>query len=785
MKFIAPLLVALVLLCSPLARADASQLWGDHGERWQPRGRLPDFSYAGYRAGRERIPRVPVVVNAHDFGARPGNHRDQTGEIQRALDAAARRGGGAVYLPRGKYRIEGKLKLNESGVVLRGAGPGDTTLFFVNSLKDLHGFDVAYANGESGLVQAGKNVGDTFKHIATVDVAAQRGDRFIVLKRDARDEGVSRGDVLRISMEPSNNDLSLWDHMHNDQNPNPDAAGAGSCDDARGRLGYWLGVVADVDGKRVTFDEPLRIDVRPQWNPRIELVRPVREVGVEDLRIEFERKPHKAHHDESGYNAIAFDEGAVVDAWIDNVRIHNADNGISLGTSKRVTVRDVRITADRDCSRTAGEGQFGCTTGHHGVKAGIDSLFDELTIDTNFIHELTFAERTSGSVCSRCGGSAKWSIDQHGRGQYENLVTQLRSAYDFEGGGGACRPEAGARNVLWGFQHAMRTPSWVGMQGTVVGDLAAGVDARSSNNGAWVENAPHVDNLYDAQLDRRLAVEDVGRFAEGPFGRRDAFVETNRDRFALWGEHYAIISTVHELPRNNALGARAIARTERLDDVEVTARARSTEPNGNGKADFALILGDDGDGRYYYALFTKQRDKSGIFKATRTDRVRLASVQGRGIDDDDWHRVSFARTGDRLVMKRDDRVLADVRDASLGAGRVGFGSLNDAALFDDIRVRVGDADASVLAPDVVVGVPSATEEPHAIDVAYTIDDAEDFPDEADEADDEGEAIAAIEAVESFGCATTAGAPPLLLALLALVSRRRPAKAPLRDGPERA
>lgn len=772
---ISSLLIVAVLAVAVVAAPAhaASALFGDEGERWEPRGRLPDFSYAGYKAGREDVPHVRVVVNAHDFGARAGGNGDQTNAIQRAIDAAARRGGGAVFIPRGTYRLEGNLKLNESKVVLRGAGPNDTTLFFVNSLKDLHGFDISYANGESGLIQGGRDRNDTFKNIADVEAAAQRGDRAIVLKRDARNEGVRRGSVLRISMEPPHDGLGLWNHMHNDQNPDPDVTGNGSCDDARGRLGYWLGVVAEVDGPRVVFDEPLRIDVRPQWTPTIELVRPVHDIGVEDLRIEFERKDHKAHHAEPGYNAIAFDEGAVVDAWIRNVRIHNADNGISLGTSLRVTVKDVRITADRDCSRTAGEGQFGCTTGHHGVKAGIDSLFDELDIDTNFIHELTFAERTSGSVCSKCGGGVKWSIDHHGRGQYENLVTQLRSSYDFEGGGGACRPAAGARNVLWGFNHAMRTPPWLKMQTTVVGDLASGVREERSANQGWVEQIGDAGNLYELQLRRRLAVEDTGRFADGAFGRRDAFVETNRDRFALLGGHYAILSTSFSMPRNNALGARALARTEPLGDVVISARARTSEDLGdNRNADYALVLAADGP-RYYYAVFTRAPGKSGIFLATARDRTRLASVQGPGFDDDDWHRVSFERTGDRLVMRRDDRVLATVRDGTLGPGRVGFGSLNDAAMFDDIRVRVDGGDASTAGDDVVIELPP--EEPRTADVDVDVD----FPDERDSEDvedveviDEIDELKEIQDLEALGCTATPIGPSAGGLLLFVANKRR-------------
>ena len=46
-----------------------SELWGEAGEKWSPRSRLPDFSRAGYRNGERLIPDVPVVTNVMDFGA--------------------------------------------------------------------------------------------------------------------------------------------------------------------------------------------------------------------------------------------------------------------------------------------------------------------------------------------------------------------------------------------------------------------------------------------------------------------------------------------------------------------------------------------------------------------------------------------------------------------------------------------------------------------------------------------------------------------------------------------
>ncbi|MFH1739782.1 MAG: glycosyl hydrolase family 28-related protein [bacterium] len=53
------------------------------------------------------------------FGTKADSLTDDTAAIQKALDAAGKAGGGEVFLPAGKYRIEGSLTV-PSGVTLRG-----------------------------------------------------------------------------------------------------------------------------------------------------------------------------------------------------------------------------------------------------------------------------------------------------------------------------------------------------------------------------------------------------------------------------------------------------------------------------------------------------------------------------------------------------------------------------------------------------------------------------------------------------------------------------------------
>ena len=84
--------------------------------------RIPDYSYVGYKAGQESIPSVPEVSR---ISATSG---DQTARIQAALDAVGARTPdangirGALVLNAGTYQINGTLRINKSGVVLRGVG---------------------------------------------------------------------------------------------------------------------------------------------------------------------------------------------------------------------------------------------------------------------------------------------------------------------------------------------------------------------------------------------------------------------------------------------------------------------------------------------------------------------------------------------------------------------------------------------------------------------------------------------------------------------------------------
>src|SRR5437762_6341068 len=90
--------------------------------------RLPDFSYAGYMAGEKPIPAVTIKIAVSPVNG------DATLRIQSAIDYVASLPSdesgfrGAVLLQKGVYKIQGQIRINASGIVLRGSGANETLI---------------------------------------------------------------------------------------------------------------------------------------------------------------------------------------------------------------------------------------------------------------------------------------------------------------------------------------------------------------------------------------------------------------------------------------------------------------------------------------------------------------------------------------------------------------------------------------------------------------------------------------------------------------------------------
>lgn len=450
MKIAFPILSLLITLSTlpHAALSGTSALWGERGERWDPLGRLPDFSYAGYHAGEKSLPDLPVVTNVLDFGAIPNDEGDDTEAFQAAIEATH---DGALLVPAGRYIVNDILALNRKGVVLRGEGSDEdgTILYFPKHLTDITGRGPSpWQYGNGGLIWIGHQTSAYGDSISFLKEPARRGDRVLELDNA---EDLSAGDWIAIRLTDTA-DHSLMLHLHNDQVP--------ICEweePVKGDL-TWPVRIEKVSGNRITLAQPLRIDMHLEWQPTVLAYTPVREIGVESLRLEFPDEVYRGHHQERGYNGVGL-TGAL-NCWIREVTIKNGENGIYLGSgSKQCELRDIRIIG-RSLSITTPGPDFGMHA-HHGVSFGSssDNLLSDLELVDPTLHDISVFSKANGNVIRHVVGP-NVSLDHHRYGPFENLFSDINAGLGTNlynsSGKSEHGPHSGARETFWN----IRSSSW-------------------------------------------------------------------------------------------------------------------------------------------------------------------------------------------------------------------------------------------------------------------------------------------------------------------------------------
>jgi hypothetical protein len=121
-----------------------SQLWGKNGEAWD-KNKIPDFTKAGYKQGKEAIPVYKSQVDVTKFGAVGDGKTDNTMAFRKAIQQCGN--DQAVYIPTGTYLLSDSLVIHKSNICIRGDGAGKTRLFFSKGLEELYpDYNVHYKN---------------------------------------------------------------------------------------------------------------------------------------------------------------------------------------------------------------------------------------------------------------------------------------------------------------------------------------------------------------------------------------------------------------------------------------------------------------------------------------------------------------------------------------------------------------------------------------------------------------------------------------------------------------
>jgi Pectate lyase superfamily protein len=452
----------------------ATALWREYAADPYRHPQIPNVSYAGHATGA-RWPHLPVHADVLDYGAAPDGSADAAPAINKAIEDVGRRGGGAVLVPAGTYRIDDVVRIGYSNVVLRGEGSDRTTLYATRSLEQIIGINrsrygsdnsawswsgalvwVCPAKRYQDLVDAIQahdwpfegwtgNERDLSRTITTATAPAVRGD-FSLGVADTRDLHVGRRVLLQIDDDA---DHTLLQHMSGD--------GPGTrtylWSDKTKLLSYapfvWPVRIAKVDhgegqGGRVTFAQPLPVDARMGWNPRLTtLPEAITGSGVEGLTVRMVKTPRPKHLQDKGYNGLAFQ--CAWDCWADDVHVIDVDNGLLLVSTKNVTLSRTRV------SGRGSHHSYACREQSH------DNLVRDFTVDAfdtpptpgSQHHGINVEGLSCGNVWKR-GHMDAGTFDSHRGLPFANVRTDITIYNDGAHGGSAdAGPLYGARFAHW------------------------------------------------------------------------------------------------------------------------------------------------------------------------------------------------------------------------------------------------------------------------------------------------------------------------------------------------
>jgi pectate lyase-like protein/uncharacterized protein DUF4955 len=509
-------------------------LWREYLVSPDTHPRIPNVSYAGYHRGEDRLPRPRVRANVRQFGAVGDGVTDSTAAINAAIEAVGRAGGGTVLVPAGRYLLSGVLWMHHSGVVLRGAGRDQTTLFFDQPLQTCYR---AAARGEwswsgglvwfiprelrAGLEERGFTGNEGWldnRELAEVTAEVRRGGRRVPVA----DSGVFRPGQQVLLVVDNVPDNSLLRHLAGDIPGAATYPWETAARRLRPEISDWPLAenfrafrfpvqVQRVERGAVVLAQPVRTDLRAGWAPRFTTLGPVvQESGIEGMTLEMREVPLRTHNQDPGFNGVAFQ--AALNCWAREVAVLHGDNGFGLTSSKGITLTGVRV---------AGKAR------HHSFICRVqtqDMLVDRFEIPPAttpvtpgaVYHGINTEGLSAGNVWSN--GTMDGTFDSHKALPFDSVRTAIRvTNTGSTGGAGDAGPRWGARICHWNIEvvngraHAIRleehapASAMVGIRGTTgvtdhAKDFAAPLNSVLDSLDAEVIPT----NLYQAQLRARL-----------------------------------------------------------------------------------------------------------------------------------------------------------------------------------------------------------------------------------------------------------------------------------------
>ncbi|RYD73678.1 MAG: hypothetical protein EOP53_19675, partial [Sphingobacteriales bacterium] len=286
---------------------------------------IPDFSKVGYLNGNKTLPHISIKKTVE-----PGSGNDQQA-IQTAIDEVSAmpvdKNGfrGAVLLKKGVYHIPGTIKINTSGVVLKGegnatrviaAGKGQRTLISVSGTGNIKEVVESRQKISHAFVPSGAqsfNVSNA--------TAYKEGDSIIVF-RPGTAQWISDLKMNQIDARDSN--TRQWPPQQYDF--------------------HFERIITSIKGNTIFIDNPIVMQMEDKYGGgeiyKYNYTGRISNIGIENIRCESEYTNDK--DEDHGWDAIKINR--TQNAWVKNVTaVYFGYSCVNLGNeSRNITVTDCK-----------------------------------------------------------------------------------------------------------------------------------------------------------------------------------------------------------------------------------------------------------------------------------------------------------------------------------------------------------------------------------------------------------------------------------------------------------
>ena len=517
---------------------------------------IPDFSYAGYQNGEQRLPVAEgVVIDVAKFGALANDGQDDSAAIQRAFDAANKIEQPVIIrFEAGTYRITSVLRINRSNFVLQGQGAGamGTELHFPRPLRHVDGspsldelrtyirrldkrqkepdlnineyFSEYSWSGGFIWIQAPdtrpapylEEFDPSIEVLSAITSGVRGENQFTVADSSA----IKVGQIIQLQwLNRAGRGSGILKAIYGEHHA---LAGSHHWTFKERPLVRQTVRVRSIEGNRVTIADALLHDIDDTVPAQAASWTGLVNIGIEDMHLSFPDSPTFGHHLEEGYNGIYFT--SAFDSWARNLKVTNADSALLSYNSANLTFENIVTDGNR--------------TAHYAVHMGNvhNVIAKGLRVLNRVRHSLTFNTQSTKCVYQKAEVFVAPVLDQHAGANHQNLFDAVilhapvreqdgkKTIAVYDGSGaGYWQPGHGGYNTTWNLKVLVSGGAHPGekvtLQGVDEGPMAIIVGLHG-NREFELDYRPkplisilntqvaEIPSLYDHQLSERMKASE-------------------------------------------------------------------------------------------------------------------------------------------------------------------------------------------------------------------------------------------------------------------------------------